>query len=174
MDSALKAMSISIRHFLSFLFLLPGFASLFSCSQSDTCLEPQSLAMRGRFYYVDTANTKKDTALVNAFLRFGNNYSYYLQLIKSNTFSFPLAQNQDSVSIIYQSDSSSVLPSTLDTIILKYARDVRFISTACGYRTFFTLNEAKTTTNTIDSVIIKTALIDNDVNKEHLQLVIKK
>jgi hypothetical protein len=129
--------------------------------------------MRGGFYVKDTANNNQDTSLVNANLRFGSTFGYFSNLKKSSKFAFPLSQTQDTVALIFQSDSSSTAANTIDTFQLIYSRELRFISVACGYQTQFTLQKALTTNHVIDSVLIAIPDITND-SKEHLKIIVKK
>ncbi len=145
-----------------------------SCTQSDLCLQPQSLALRGGFYYNDTSNTHRDTLLQNANLRFGTSYSYFTNVKKQSKFSFSLSQIADTIPVIFQSDSTTMAANTIDTLQLIYTRELHFISVACGYQTYFTLQKAITTNHIIDSVLIAVPQITNETNKEHLKLVIKK
>ncbi len=144
-----------------------------SCTQNSVCLEPQALSMRGGFYVKDTANNNQDTLLVNANLRFGSTFGYFNNLRNSGKFAFPLSQTQDTVALIFQSDSSSTAANTIDTFQLIYSRELRFISVACGYQTQFTLQKALTTNHVIDSVLIAIPDITND-SKEHLKIIVKK
>lgn len=148
------------------LFLLDG------CSQNSICLEPQALALHGGFYYKDTANKNKDTLLVNANIRFGTNYAYFTNLKKISKFSLPLSPSLDTIPIIFQSDSTSSDPNTVDTFQLIYTRNLHFISAACGYQTEFVLQKTITTQHVIDSVLISTAKINASYN-EHLKILVK-
>lgn len=129
--------------------------------------------MRAGFYRTDTALSLKDTQLTNAIIRFGNTTAYAMQLKQSSKFALPLAQNYDTTTLVFQSDSSITLPASIDTITLVYTRKPTFISTACGYRTFFTLQHVFSTNNVIDTVKISQSEVSNEANKEHLQLVIQ-
>jgi len=145
-----------------------------SCTQNDLCLEPQALAMRGGFYYNDTANLHVDTLLENANLRFGSSSNYFSNLKNNSKFGFPLSQLADSVSVIFQSDSNSMAPETIDTFTLIYIRELHFISVACGYQNRFSLQKASTTTHVIDSVLIPTPQVTNQSSKENIHIVLKK
>ncbi len=147
---------------------------LSACSKSSICLTPKVVALRGGFYFRDTSITLKDTSLVNANLYFGASNNYIQNLKQRKQFNLPLAQNTDSVMIYFQSDSTSTAPETIDSIKIIYTREPHFISTACGYETFFTISNINYTNNVIDTIIVKGKAVNNDVNKENLQVVIKK
>lgn len=137
--------SISVKLLLVYILItLAG-----SCTQNNVCLEPQLVPMRGGFYYNDTSKKHVDTLLANANIYFGDSSQYFVNLKKYSKFSFPLSQIKDTVTSYFQSDSNSVTPGTIDTIQLIYARQLKFISVACGYRTNYTLLKTITTQNVI-------------------------
>lgn len=129
--------------------------------------------MRVGFYRLETSSALKDTQLTQAVIRFGSASSYFLSIDQSSKFALPLAQNNDTTELLFQPDTSAVPPSPIDTLHLVYTRKPTFISTACGYRTYFTLQQVFTTHHVIDSVILNQREISNDVSKEHLQFVIQ-
>ncbi len=145
-----------------------------ACNKDTTCLTPKVVALRGGFYYEDSVDVFKDTVQANANLFFGSNLSYYLNIKKSSKFYLSLAQNRDSVTIYFQSDSASTEPETIDSFSVVYSREPHFISTACGYETFFSIQSIRYTTNVIDTLIVSHNAVNNDVNKEHIKIVIKK
>lgn len=164
-----KSMSKIIIQFVLLLYL----SVLISCNQSATCYEPQNIAMRGGLFQYDTDNKLIDTLMNNALIIFGDSTIYYQPIKQNSNFSFPLSQFNNSVSFVFQADSASMASDNFDTIQLAYDRELTFISTACGYQHHFTLKTVNYTQHLIDSVIISTASITNDINKQHLQIVLK-
>ena len=144
------------------------------CNKSSTCLTPKVVALRGGFYYRDTVNTFKDSVQVNANLYFGTSLNYFINIKNTSKYFLSLAQNTDSVTLYFQSDSTSTEPETIDSLLLHYTREPHFISTACGYETFFNITNISYSTNIIDTIIINQSAVNNDVNKENLKIVIKK
>jgi hypothetical protein len=132
------------------------------------------VALRGGFYYRDSVTLYRDSLLTNANLYFGSARQYFLNLKRSSKYNFSLSQNTDSVTFYFQSDSLSFEPETIDSITIHYLRDPHFISTACGYETYFSVTGINYSTNVIDTVVVSFADINNDVNKEHLKIAIKK
>jgi hypothetical protein len=147
---------------------------IYSCNKSSTCLTPKVVALRGGFYYRDTVNTFKDSVQVNANLYFGTSLNYFINIKNTSKYFLSLAQNADSVTLYFQSDSTSTEPETIDSLLLHYTREPHFISTACGYETFFNITNISYSTNIIDTIIINQSAVNNDVNKENLKIVIKK
>jgi len=45
---------------------------------------------------------------------------------------------------------------------------------ACGYQNYFTITRTTCTKHVLDTMITTTALVNNDVNKEHIKIVLKK
>lgn len=162
----------SLHHGIQMLCLVL-ICSLLACKQTATCYEPQNVALRGGFYYYDVDQKLTDTLLENAVLIFGEGNNYFQQLKQNNRFSFPLSQSKDTVSFVFQADSSSTASDQLDTLQLSYNRELTFISTACGFQHFFQLQGITYSKHVIDSVIIFTPAITNDINKQHLQIVLK-
>ena len=147
---------------------------IYSCNKSSTYLTPKVVALRGGFYYRDTVNTFKDSVQVNANLYFGTSLNYFINIKNTSKYFLSLAQNTDSVTLYFQSDSTSTEPETIDSLLLHYTREPHFISTACGYETFFNITNISYSTNIIDTIIINQSAVNNDVNKENLKIVIKK
>ncbi|MBK6329870.1 MAG: hypothetical protein IPL09_02030 [Bacteroidetes bacterium] len=147
---------------------------IYGCNKSSTCLTPKVVALRGGFYYRDTVNTFKDSVQVNANLYFGTSLNYFINIKNTSKYFLSLAQNADSVTLYFQSDSTSTEPETIDSLLLHYTREPHFISTACGYETFFNITNISYSTNIIDTIIINQSAVNNDVNKENLKIVIKK
>lgn len=138
-----------------------------ACNPADTCLTPQTVALRVGF---STAGA--DTVLPNANLGLEKGGFWYVIPLKGQSgFALPLPQVQDSIRLLIQPDSSLQSPEALDTIDLHYTRELHFISTACGYETFFTLTGLSFTRNTLDTVELLQPKVNNDVNSEHVRLV---
>ncbi len=161
-------------HPLVFCWLVLGLSLMSACTKSTLCLTPKVVALRGGFYWQDTAAVFKDSLLTNANLIFGKSFSYQLNVRQSSKFAFSLAQDTGVVKVFFQSDSTSSDPQTIDTLLLHYDRQPHFISTACGYETFFSINRIEYSQQVIDTVILSNANVNNDVNKEHIKIVIRK
>lgn len=144
-----------------------------SCKQEEICLIPQNLSSRFGFYVKDTANTFKDSVLTNAGIIFLADSLYRIVVNKSSKFAMNLSTVSDSTRFIFQSDTSTTNPSTLDTLVLHYNRQLKFISTACGFQYEFNLQKINYTKQLIDSVFILTNLVSNDLNQEHIKIVLK-
>jgi len=62
--------------------------------------------------------------------------------------------------------------SLFDTLTFTYQRNLTFLSNACGFTYFYTLDSVHTSHFNIDSAVISNASVTNDVNTEHVKLYI--
>ncbi len=152
-----------------------GIVALFNaCTPANTCLTPRTVAFRAGFYRALTDTSLTDSVLGNANILVSNGASFTgINLKQSDAFALSLPQTADSVLLYFQSDSASVEPETIDTISLRYTRQLHFISVACGYETYFTLQSVQTTHQVIDSVLLNRAEVNGDVNQQHVRIVLK-
>lgn len=162
----------SYLFFFRALFLL-GLAGFYGCTRDNICLTPTLINMRGGFYRADTSNTLRDSLQENAFILFGGDTLYIQVLKKSANLAFPLSQKSDSVTFYFIADSSNIIPGKIDTISLFYQRELQFISAACGFQTFYKINQVNYSQQVIDSIAIATSEVNTDLNTEHLKIILK-
>lgn len=107
----------------------------------------------------------RDTFLNNSVIYTYNlEENYGIQNIGNATrISIPLNPSTDSIAYIFQMDSSIHI---LDTMSMKYTKDRKFISNACGFAFVYDVYDFKTTHHKIDSFILSRPLIntENDAN----------
>lgn len=163
------------KSYLKFLraLLLLGFAGFCSCTQENICLTPTLINMRGGFYRADTSNALLDSLQENAFILFGRDTLYIQVLKKSANFAFPLSQKSDSITFYFVADSSNIVPNKIDTISLFYQRELQFISAACGFQTFYKINQVQYSKQVIDSIAMAGSTVNTDLNAEHLKIILK-
>ena len=146
------------------------FFFLTACEQDrDPCLQPTSVPMRVIAKRPLTDSMFVDSLLPDpVWLRIDTALGL---VYPSNTSSFSLLLSPltDSCSYALMPDSSAV--NSIDTLTFYYNRNLHFLSNACGFTYFFSLQRISTTTNNIDSVRI----INSDVNlnasaPEHVQI----
>lgn len=164
-----------MRYVFQFLTVFFCIALVVSCNSSSTCLTPKSVALRGGFYVKQTDSVLGDSILENANVIFSDAQIFYgFNLKQSSKFQSSLSAASNKVAIYFQSDSTTTAPSTIDTIEAIYTSKLNFISTACGYEYFYTLNSISSTHQVIDTVLLKISEITSDVSKEHISIVLKK
>lgn len=145
-----------------------------SCTQNNTCLTPKSVALRAGFYKTINDTTTQDSLLTNANIIADQSAQFYgINFKQSSKFSMTLSGLSNTTRLFFQSDSASFDPSTFDTIDVNYTSQLNFISVACGYENYFTLSSLQSTHHIIDTVKLSQSLVDGDVNKEHIQIVLK-
>lgn len=149
---------------------------LVSCTQErQPCLTPKtaSLNLTCVHYLTDTSTTTRDTSLPRAV--FGAMTGAVVKTVyytgSSANFTISLSPVTDSCSWLVTTDS---LLHPFDTLSFHYERNLQFLSNACGYAYFYTLNSVKTTHNNIDSVLILNPSVTNDVNTKQLKIFIHR
>jgi hypothetical protein len=165
------AFALRYRH----VFILLCMMLLVACTDRNACLTPKTVALRAGFYVKPTDSVSKDTLLENANVIFATPTSFFgFNLKQSSRFQSSLSATADSAVIYFQSDSTNLDPSTLDTINVYYSSKLNFVSTACGYEYYHTLSKVNSTHQIIDTITISFAEINGDANKEHMAIFLKK
>lgn len=172
MDGTLKSAG---RKFMKILLIIAWVVLVMgSCKQEDICLQPQVVVCRTGFSKVDSSYSFQDTSLANANILFHAQDTLYLMNLRNNNgFSMPLSTQEDSTVLLFQSDSTQITFTTVDTICYYYTRSLKFISLACGYQYNFDLKRVTYTKNVLDSVIVANSLVDADVKNKHIQFILK-
>ena len=146
-----------------------------ACTQErQPCLTPKIASLNIQcVHYHDTATTTKDTALPRAILGSITDSGIQLTLYKSPSayFTISLSPRADSCQWLVTTDS---LTNAFDTVSFYYTRKLQFLSNACGYTYFYSLNSLRTTHNNIDSILITNASVTNTVNTRQLKIFIKR
>ena len=128
-------------------------------------------AMRSYYSTLDANGKWVDTTLQNPSVRFGANGNDLTSIQNSNGFVIPIPQAQNSFTIYFRTDSSSALEDTLQIVCEPYRQ---FISKACGYRYYATLQSCTFTRHQLDSVLVVHSSVNADITIKHLQFVIRK
>jgi len=146
-----------------------------ACTQErQPCLTPKtaSLNIETIHYQTDTNTVPIDTTLPGAaFIPLvgaggtGGDYFYPPQ----STFTISLSPDS---TICRWAFSTDTLFYPFDTLTFYYQRIPTFLSNACGFADFYTLDSVHTTHAIIDSVHILNTNVTNNVNTKHLQIYI--
>lgn len=143
-----------------------------ACEQErPPCLQPRTVSLiAGCYQNADTGLTSRDTLLpnLNAAGLFADSLKLWI-LGSKNVRQFPLTLSPlaDSCQWVIQPDSAAT---PLDTLTFMYNRRLQFISNACGYTYFYTLNQVRFTRYNIDSVIIRNPTVNSDANIQHIRI----
>ncbi len=165
------------KYFPAFL-LLPALAFWVSCSQQrQLCLTPKtaSLTMEMMHKANDTTTLFTDTALPSAvFIPLTDNPAKRNAFVYTRGSSFAVSLSPDTTMCmwLFATDTVSYQSKTIDTITFYYARQLQFLSNACGYTYFYTLDSVHTSHLMIDSLHIINTSVTNNVNTKHLQVYI--
>ncbi len=150
------------------------FIFTFSCTQErQPCLTPKiaSLNIESIHYTTDTGTIPIDTglnaAIFGALSSKGLENVIYLQ--QSANFTISLSPVADSCKWLFATDT---IGSFTDTFTFYYQRQLKFLSNACGYTYFYSLDSLHTTHNIVDSFLITNTSVTNNVNTKHLKIYI--
>lgn len=110
----------------------------------------------------------KDTFLNNSVIyTYDLEENYGIQNIgNSSRISIPLNPSEDSIAYVFQMDTSIYV---YDTMSMKYSKERKFISNACGFAFVYDVYDFKSTHHIIDSFIITRPIINTE-NEANVQL----
>lgn len=161
------------------LLLLCTIVAISSCTQErQPCLTPKIASLNLRFVHfaIDTAitnNSFQDTALPSAVFAplTGSTINEVRYTTPSAYFTISLSPVSDSCTWLFQADTNATVQ---DTLQFYYKRKLQFLSNACGYSNFYTIDSvhASKSSGVIDSVIITNNSVTNDVNTRQLKIYI--
>jgi hypothetical protein len=119
----------------------------------------------------DTATVFVDTALPAAFLVAFTDSGEKAIIYRNQTadFTISLSSVSNSCKWGFTTDTTG---NHLDTLTFFYQRKVQFISNACSFAYFYTLDSVQTTRHMIDSLLITNTNVTNNVNTTHLHIFI--
>ena len=164
---------ISANKYLLILLLAISCIAWVACTaERKPCLTPKtaSLNLACMHLRTDTATVFSDTALPSAVF-------FAMTTAGEKGTIFPL---QSSFTISLSPDTTfcqwrfttDTLNTKFDTLSFFYKRNLQFLSNACGYAFFYTLDSVQTTHLIIDSLHIINTSVTNNVNTKHLQIYI--
>jgi len=163
------------RHIYSFSLALVALTLLLyaSCTQQrQPCITPMYASLILKTVRPGATGSAIDTPMPAAvFGAITNAGTKGIIFPQSASFSLSLSPVSDSCQWIFAPDTTT--GTLLDTVLLKYTRQLEFISNACGYTYFYTLTGVTSTKQNIDSIIITNTSVTNNVNNSHLQVYIR-
>lgn len=143
-------MNKKILLYISFFFLS---GMLYSCENYKDCNSPVQTSLGIGFYQMVRGVQQDSTLPALTMYGIGRADSLLADSIASSRVYIPLNQSADTSAFFIQPDSSSAGG---DTITVKYKRSLQFVSSGCGFTTFYKIDTAFTTYHYIDSLAIST------------------
>lgn len=144
-----------------------------SCTQTrQPCLTPKtaSLILQTMHLPVDTSTIFIDTALTSAvFLPITTHSSSGIIYPLGSSFTISLSPDSTICKWAFATDTPATV---FDTFTFYYQRRLQFLSNACGYTDFYTLDSVHTTHTFIDSLHLINTNVTNNVNITHVQVFI--
>lgn len=146
---------------------------LFACTEARLpCDTPKiaSLNILTVHYPTDTATTVVDTALPAAVFSSVTDHGVVQILFPQQAnFTISLSPLSDTCRYYFTTDSAH---QRVDTLDFYYQRSLDFISNACGFTYFYSLDSVHTSHLNIDTVRILNSSVTNNANITQLQIYI--
>ena len=149
-----------------------------SCTQErQPCMTPTIATLTVEtIHFQDTATVAVDTAIPAAtFIPIvpGRDTAQVTTYPLQSTFTLSLSPDSTICQWAFTTDSIQYVKTYhSDTLTFFYQRNLQFLSNACGYTYFYTLDSVHTTRHNIDSLHIINTSVTNNVNTKHLQIYI--
>jgi len=144
----------------------------FSCTQErQPCLTPKIAVLNLKTVQL-TADKKTIDSAFNAAV-FGPVTGPVIKgaaYAKSSKFTLSLSPQKDTCYWLFAADTAK--GSMIDTLTFLYDRELHFVSNACGYSYFYSINAIQATHHFVDSVAISNSNVTNNVNTTHVQVYI--
>lgn len=137
--------------------------SLVSCEDYKDCNSPVKTSLGLGFYQMLNQEAADSTLPALTLYGIGHKDSLLADEESKRQIFVPLNQNKDSSSFFLQSDSTK---QNGDTIKVTYNRDLHFVSSGCGFTTFYQLDTVTSTYHYIDSIALvnKKIITTNAIN----------
>jgi len=147
-----------------------------ACTQQrQPCLTPKiaSLIMETIHFKTDTSTVFVDTALPSGlFIPLTNIGIDSIKYPLGSTFTLSLSPDTTICQWRFTSDTLNAV-AYYDTFTFYYQRKLQFLSNACGYTDFYSIDSVHTTHHIVDSLHIINTSVTNNVNTKHLQVYIR-
>ncbi|MGH2644865.1 MAG: DUF6452 family protein [Chitinophagaceae bacterium] len=144
------------RKILFYIFFVSITGMLVSCENYKDCNAPVQTALGIGFYQMVNGTQQDSTLPALTMFGIGRADTPLSDKSPSSTIYIPLNQNMDTSAFFIQPDSSSVIG---DTVIVKYKRSLQFVSSGCGFTTFYNIDTVYSTNHFIDSIALTTKSI---------------
>jgi hypothetical protein len=142
-----------------------------SCqTERAPCLQPIEVNLRfGCYQRNDTTPTLSAVVLPNAILNPVDSPKTWMEYSKNvSALYLTLSPHADSCRWYLQPDSAIALR---DTMVFYYQTQLHFISNACGYTFFYTLDSLHITRHFLDTAYININTVSDNANEEHVKLL---
>lgn len=142
---------MQLRSILFLFLIICGASLLFSCEDYKDCNAPVDTSLGLGFYQI-VNQREKDSTLPSATLYgIGKEDSLVANKTAIRQIRLPLNQTRDITQFFIRPDSTLQKG---DTITIQYVRNLHFVSSGCGFTTFYKLDTAYSTRYYIDSIAL--------------------
>lgn len=149
-------------------------------TERDPCLEPVTVALTMHTYRLaDTGTAIIDSSFANALLGPLDSDKVIYQAKAIPAYRITLSPMADTCRWYLQPDSAQ--SKKRDTLVFHYKRKLQFLSNACGYTYYYTVDNVRSTTrnfadtlHAIDSVRLNNGDVNGKADVTHLKIYIHK
>lgn len=141
------------RKILLYIFCFLITCSLFSCENYKDCNSPVQTSLGIGFFQMVNGTSQDSTLPALTMYGIGRADSLLADSASYSSIYLPLNQNVDTTAFFIQPNSPSAIG---DTITIKYKRSLQFVSSGCGFTTFFNIDTVYSTYHFIDSLSLTT------------------
>lgn len=141
------------RKILSYILFAFVMGMLFSCENYKDCNSPVQTALGIGFFEMINGTPQDSTLPALTMYGIGRADSLLADSLPSSSIYVPLNQNLDTSAFFIQPNSPSAIG---DTVTVRYKRSLQFVSSGCGFTTFFNIDTVYSTYHFIDSIALTT------------------
>lgn len=149
-------MQLMNKRLLPYLVLFSVLIGVGSCEDYKNCNSPVETSLGIRFYQLINGADRDTTLPALTMFGIGREDSLLADAIPEASIAVPLKQDVDSTAFFLRPDSTM---KNGDTINLRYTRSLQFVSSGCGFTTYFHIDSVSYTRHYIDSIALATKKI---------------
>lgn len=138
------------------IFFMLVLGGLVSCEDYKDCNAPVQTSLGIRFYQMVDGTERDSTLPALTMFGIGRQDSLLADSMEASGIYVPLNQDKDSTGFFLRPDSTM---QNGDTVMLAYQRSLQFISSGCGFTTFYHIDTVYFTHHYIDSIAVPTKKI---------------
>ncbi len=139
-----------------------------ACAKKEFCITPSPVYTTLAFKTYNTKNVLVDTPLQNVDI-----YSIDPEVIFYENLESTISERVYLKRDITKQEFVIFQGNRRDTISVFYKPELNFVSNGCGYQTFFTIENVTFGSQSIDSVKINNALVNDAPKTYHLEVIYK-
>jgi len=136
--------------------LITVIAAAVSCEDYKDCNSPVETSLGVGFYQLINGTEEDSTLPALTMFGIGREDSLLADTLPAASMYVPLNQNLDTARFFLQPDSTLT---NGDTLTVMYKRSLQFVSSGCGFTTYYDIDSVACTAHYVDSIVLATKKI---------------